>query len=77
MYVVTEMGAEHNVMTYKCCVEQYPDITFSIRIRRRSLYYITNLIIPCLVTSALGILANILPPDSGEKVALSRHLIRL
>lgn len=60
-----------NVQYYPCCPEEpFPDVTFYIHMRRRILYYIVNIIIPCLWLSALGVLAFILPPNSGEKVTL-------
>jgi len=55
---------------YECCPEPYIDITFSIHIRRRTLYYGFNLIIPCALISMLTLLTFILPPDEGEKIGL-------
>lgn len=38
-----------NVVYYPCCLEEpYPDITFEILIRRRILYFMINIIIPCV-----------------------------
>ncbi|XP_022667051.1 acetylcholine receptor subunit alpha-like 1 [Varroa destructor] len=56
---------------YSCCEEPYPDITFNITIRRKTLFYTVNLIIPCVAISFLSILVFYLPSDSGEKVSLS------
>lgn len=54
---------------YSCCEEPYPDITFNITIRRKTLFYTVNLIIPCVAISFLSILVFYLPSDSGEKVS--------
>lgn len=35
-------------MTYACCIEPYPDVRFTIVIRRKTLYYLFNIIFPCL-----------------------------
>ncbi|KAG8199968.1 hypothetical protein JTE90_006212 [Oedothorax gibbosus] len=56
---------------YSCCEEPYPDITYNITIRRKTLFYTVNLIIPCVAISFLSILVFYLPSDSGEKVSLS------
>ena len=38
--------------------------------KRRTLYYGFNLIIPCILITLITILGFILPPDSGEKIGL-------
>jgi len=68
----TDTPAVRNVEKYECCPEPYIDITFSIHIRRRTLYYGFNLIIPCALISMLTLLTFILPPDEGEKIGLGR-----
>merc|ERR550534_2697351 len=59
-----------NSVTYDCCPEPYVDITFTIHIRRRTLYYFFNLIVPCVLISSMALLGFTLPPDSGEKLTL-------
>jgi len=61
---------ERHVVTYACCPEPFPDVKFYIHIRRRTLYYMYNVIFPCIMMSALTLLVFCLPPDSGEKIAL-------
>ena len=46
------------------------DIFFNITLRRKTLFYTVNLIIPCVGISCLSVLVFYLPADSGEKVAL-------
>ncbi|XP_046437588.1 neuronal acetylcholine receptor subunit alpha-7-like isoform X2 [Daphnia pulex] len=55
---------------YPCCPEPYVDITFSIEIRRRTLYYFFNLIVPCVLIASMAVLGFTLPPESGEKLSL-------
>ncbi|XP_046875827.1 cholinergic receptor, nicotinic, alpha 11 [Hypomesus transpacificus] len=55
---------------YDCCKEPYPDVTFVITIRRRTLYYALNLLIPCVLLSSMTLLIFVLPADSGEKISL-------
>ncbi|CAH1795983.1 unnamed protein product [Owenia fusiformis] len=59
-----------NEVKYPCCNEPYPDVTFTIIIRRRTLYYLFNIIFPCLWLTVLSLLGFWLPPDSGEKITL-------
>merc|ERR1711935_367577 len=46
------------------------DITFFMTLRRKTLFYTVNLIIPCVGISFLTVLVFYLPADSGEKVTL-------
>ncbi|XP_039608094.1 cholinergic receptor, nicotinic, alpha 11 isoform X1 [Polypterus senegalus] len=59
-----------NEIFYDCCKEPYPDITFYVTIRRRTLYYALNLLIPCVLLSSMTLLVFLLPADSGEKISL-------
>ena len=66
-------GERHEVF-YDCCPEPYVDITFTIHIRRRTLYYFFNLIVPCVLISSMALLGFTLPPDSGEKLTLGKFM---
>jgi len=66
-----EVPAERNEQYYDCCPDvPYLDITFQIKIRRRTLYYFFNLIIPCVLIASMAVLGFTLPSDSGEKLSL-------
>ena len=44
-----EVLCKRNVIKYVCCDAPYPDITYTVRIRRRTLFFFFNMVIPCLV----------------------------
>ncbi|XP_055334768.1 acetylcholine receptor subunit alpha-like 1 isoform X2 [Paramacrobiotus metropolitanus] len=48
----------------------FVDITYTIEIRRKALFYTVNLMIPCVLISFLTVFVFYLPIDSGEKVTL-------
>ena len=48
--------ARKNEKYYTCCSEPYPDITFNITIRRKTLFHTVNLIIPCVAITFLTVL---------------------
>ena len=64
------MPAERNVIQYGCCADPYPDITYTLKLKRRASFYVFNLLIPCVMISFLAPLGFYLPADSGEKVSL-------
>uniref|UniRef100_A0ABM5EXK0 Neuronal acetylcholine receptor subunit alpha-3 n=1 Tax=Pogona vitticeps TaxID=103695 RepID=A0ABM5EXK0_9SAUR len=67
--IIKAAGYKHDIK-YNCCEEVYPDITYSLYIRRLPLFYTINMIIPCLLISFLTVLVFYLPSDCGEKVTL-------
>lgn len=72
---VINVTARRKVKFYPCCPEPYPDITFNITLRRRTLFYTLNLIVPCVSISCLAVLVFYLPSDSGEKITLSISIL--
>ncbi|TSK87433.1 Neuronal acetylcholine receptor subunit alpha-9-II [Bagarius yarrelli] len=64
------MPATKNVIMYGCCSDPYSDITYTLLLRRRSSFYVFNLLLPCFLISFLAPLGFFLPADSGEKVSL-------
>ncbi|XP_074613185.1 neuronal acetylcholine receptor subunit alpha-10-like [Acropora palmata] len=55
---------------YDCCPKPYVDITYTIHLRRRSLFYTLYLIVPALIITAMVLVGFFLPPESGERMQL-------
>lgn len=72
---ILSVPAERHEKYYPCCHEPYIDIFFNITLRRKTLFYTVNLIIPCVSISYLSVLAFYLPADSGEKIALCINIL--
>ena len=76
VFHVTEFPAQRNVITYLCCPQNpFVDLTFTIRIRRRRLYYLFNIVAPCMLFAMLGVFTFTLPPDAGEKISFSKFIM--
>ncbi|XP_011142412.1 acetylcholine receptor subunit beta-like 2 isoform X2 [Harpegnathos saltator] len=72
---ILEVPAARNEEYYPCCEEPYSDITFNITMRRKTLFYTVNLIIPCVGITFMTVLVFYLPSDSGEKVSLCSSIL--
>jgi len=72
---ILAVPATRNEEYYPCCPEPFSDITFKITMRRKTLFYTVNLIIPCVGITFLTVLVFYLPSESGEKVTLSVSIL--
>ena len=73
--------SKRSVVKYVCCDAPYPDVTYTVKIRRRTLFFFFNMVIPCLVivgkracaaTAIIVILIIIMMCDYG-----GRNYVRL
>lgn len=72
---ILAIPAVRHEVYYSCCEHPFVDITFNITMRRKTLFYTVNLIVPCMAISFLTILVFYLPSESGEKVTLSISIL--
>ena len=69
-WLLTDTYIIRNEMVYPISPAVYPDVTVHFVIHRRILYYILNIILPCVWLNMLSLLSFCLPPDAGEKITL-------
>ncbi|KAM3180532.1 hypothetical protein ACTXT7_016095 [Hymenolepis weldensis] len=50
-------------------------IVYTIKLRRKTLFYSVNLIVPCVMLSLLSVFVFYLPSDAGEKVTLAISIV--
>ncbi len=55
---------------YECCSGRYTYVIFAIKMRRRTLYYLVNMLAPCVLIAFMSLLSFALPPDCDEKIGL-------
>ena len=67
--------AKRSILKSNISSEEHPDITFYITLRRKTLFYTFNLIIPCVGISFLTVLTFYLPSESGEKMSLCTFIL--
>jgi len=67
---LVNLSATRKLKKYSCCEELYPEVIYTLVLRRRPLYYVFNMVFPCLLITLVAFLGFYLPPDSGEKVSI-------
>ncbi|XP_018327385.1 acetylcholine receptor subunit alpha-like 1 [Agrilus planipennis] len=68
---ITQTDSKKNLVYYKCCMEPYTDVTFTLTLSRKSPSYKALIITPAIVIMLLTLSSYWLPPQSGEKVVLN------
>lgn len=58
-------------MTECCPVDVYPQLRFLITLKRKTSYYVLNILLPVVLLSFLSVVVFLLPMDSGEKMSYS------
>jgi len=56
---------------YECCEHPFVDLTFYFTLKRKPLYYVFNIILPCMLLVAAVLFGFFLPPESGERISLT------
>eukprot|EP00794_Sanderia_malayensis_P005370 gene5370-6041_t len=69
-FKVISLNVKRVVNEYACCPEPYPELIYTIHLRRKARFYLMNTIIPSTLISFLAFLSFGLPPDSGERISL-------
>ncbi|XP_028398914.1 neuronal acetylcholine receptor subunit alpha-9-like [Dendronephthya gigantea] len=72
---IQSVSAYKQVKFYGSNTHPYPSLVFEFVLRRRSLFYIINLIFPCVILSFLSLMTFYIPPASGERITLSISLL--
>ena len=57
-------------MKYVCCPVPYVNVEFVFTLQRRPLYYIYNLMVPCILQIVIILSTFFLPFESGERVGV-------
>ena len=53
----------------------YPQIVYTLRLRRKPLYYVVTLIIPCCLLSFVAVGSFLLQPNCYDRLGLSTYAL--
>ena len=59
-----------NSMKYDCCDTPYVNIEFEFTLQRKPLYYVHNLVTPCVLQMIIILSTFFLPLESGERIGV-------
>ena len=74
---VVDILTEDSPIYYNSSDIPFSRVKFTVQLKRKSLYYVINLVLPCCVYPVLSIITFILPPACGERVGVGQCLINL
>ncbi|VDK27218.1 unnamed protein product [Gongylonema pulchrum] len=72
---VLGVPGKRHLKRYPCCESPFIDLTYEIRLRRKTLFYIVYLIFPIVSINFLTVLVFYLPSDGGEKISLCLNIL--
>lgn len=61
---------ERKTTIYSCCSEGYAEINYNMILRRRPLFYVFNMIFPCLLITLVAFLGFYLPPGTPFDISI-------
>jgi nicotinic acetylcholine receptor len=67
---LNDMFASRHEMIYACCPDPYPDVTYTMILSRRPMFYVLTVLFPSVTTAIVASFAFILPPEAGEKISI-------
>jgi len=76
-WALVEHPATKTLTYYSCCKEPYPDLTFSVKLKRIAIFYNYILVLPCVLLSFLTLVIFWLPPESPAKILLGKFVVKL
>jgi len=71
--VTADVPVSETAMWYECCDTPFNRITFSVRLRRKPLYYVVDLFVPCCALSVVSLFSLTLQPGCSDRLSLGQY----
>ena len=69
-WALLEYKPRRKLEKFSCCPDFVPFMKYDIVIKRRPLFYLFNMVMPCVLITLVTLLGFYMPPESGEKVSM-------
>ncbi|CAH1776885.1 unnamed protein product [Owenia fusiformis] len=66
-----DFPVSRRVKTYACCPDSFSDLRFTIVLKRKPMFYIYNIIVPCALLMTISIVGFLMPIEAGARAHLS------
>ncbi|CAD5119463.1 DgyrCDS8069 [Dimorphilus gyrociliatus] len=71
--IKTQVSSVNRV--YRYYQDQFPEVYFTLHIRRKYTFYLVYILLPCLMLSGVLLMIFLVPAESGEKVSLGVSIL--
>ena len=65
-----DISATESTVSYEGYETPFTRLTFTFHLRRKPLYHVVNIVIPCCIFSTVTLVSLLLQPDSSDRIAL-------
>ncbi|XP_072023908.1 neuronal acetylcholine receptor subunit alpha-3-like isoform X2 [Amphiura filiformis] len=70
VWLLEKVHVKRKEYKFACCEHPWAYLVYSFEMKRSPSFYISNIIVPCILLSFMTMLVFTLPPRSGEKIQL-------
>lgn len=67
---LADVTSEIKSSKYMCCPNPFVDVRYTINLRRKPMYYVYSVVVPCIIQMVIVLFTFFLPPDSGERIGV-------
>jgi hypothetical protein len=72
-WAVVSSSAWRQERHYQCCGDDpYPELIYTVTLRRRTAFYVIVLVLPCLLLSCLTLVMFWYPPQRPDRTGLGK-----
>jgi len=72
--VLVAVESEIGILSYEV---DFPIVTFTLHLRRKPVYYVVNLIVPCCLLSLIAVATFLLQPGCSERLGIGTCEFRI
>ncbi len=69
-WIIKDFTGRKNIEHYSATNRSYDEIIFAISLKRKSTFYVLNLLLPCCLISIIACLCYVIPPQGGDRINL-------